>query len=337
MALTVGLAGIILLRMARNKLHLGMASTVILASICFTVHSANQPVQITEQENKLRVEINGELFTEYHFKGAPHVFFYPLIGPGGLPMTRNFPMVPDSKDEDHDHPHHRSLWYSHGDVNKVDFWSESAKAGKILHDKFIEVKSGNEFGLIKSENKWVAPSGEVVCRTEQTVRIYNRPSNERMMDFEVTIKAGEKDVVFGDTKEGSFGIRVAESMRLTLPKKKAGEGKIVQNTGVKDGATWGKQAAWCDYYGPVKGKIVGIAVFDHPSNPRHPTHWHVRDYGLFAVNPFGIHDFEKKPAGTGDFKVEAGKSATFRYRVLLHEGDEQKGKVAERFQEYAGK
>jgi hypothetical protein len=292
-------------------------------------------VKITEQDDQLSVEINGELFTEYHFKGAPHVYFYPLLGPGGLSMTRDYPMVPNSEGEEHDHPHHRSLWFSHGDVNKIDFWSEGAKAGKILHDKFIEVKSGTDSGLIKSENKWVALSGEVICRTEQTVRIYNRPKNERLMDFEVTIKAGDKPLVFGDTKEGSFGIRVAESMRLVHGKNKKGEGHIVQDTGVTDAKTWGKQASWCDYYGPVKGKTVGIAVFDHPQNPRHPTHWHVRDYGLFAVNPFGIHDFEKKPAGTGDFTVEAGKTATFRYRVYIHEGDEKQANVAERYQEYA--
>src|SRR3954466_13625167 len=96
-------------------------------------------VNITEQDDKLRIEINGELFTEYHFKGAPHVYFYPVLGPGGVPMTRNYPMVRDSEGEEHDHPHHRSLWYSHGAVNGVDFWSEGSKAGKILHDKFLSV------------------------------------------------------------------------------------------------------------------------------------------------------------------------------------------------------
>lgn len=251
-------------------------------------------------------------------------------------MTRDWPMA-ESAGEERDHPHHRSLWYSHGDVNKIDFWSELPKAGKILHDKFIEVNSGSESGVIRSENKWVAPNGEVVCRTEQSVRIYNRPANERMLDFDVTIKAGDKRLVFGDTKEGSFGIRVAESMRVVQPKKQAGPGHIVQDTGERDGKTWGKRAAWCDYYGPVKDKIVGVAIFDHPKNPRHPTHWHVRDYGLFAVNPFGIHDFEKKPAGTGDFAIEAGQTATFRYRVYIHEGDEKQGKVAERYQEYTSK
>jgi len=61
----------------------------------------------------------------------------------------------------------------------------------------------------------------------------------------------------------------------------------------------------------------------------------VRDYGLFAVNPFGIHDFEKKPAGTGDLVIPAGQSATFKYRFYFHKGDDKQGKVAELYREYA--
>ncbi|HUR47690.1 MAG TPA: PmoA family protein, partial [Candidatus Saccharimonadales bacterium] len=248
-------------------------------------------------------------------------------------MTRDYPMVPDSEGEDHDHPHHRSMWYSHGDVNGIDFWSETPKAGKIVHDKFLEIKSGQESGVIRSSCKWIAPDGDVTCTDERTFRVYNRPGNERVFDFEITIKAGDKPLVFGDTKEGSFGIRVAESMRFSHGKK-PGEGHIVLTSGQLDDKAWGKHSDWCDYYGPVHGKTVGIAIFDHPQNPRHPTTWHVRDYGLFAANPFGLHDFEKKEKGAGDLTIAPGKAVTFRYRVLLHEGDTKSAKVAERYTEY---
>jgi hypothetical protein len=298
--------------------------------------TAAEGVKITDQEGKLRVEVNGKLFTEYHYQGAPHVYFYPLIGPGGLPMTRNYPMVKDSENEAHDHPHHRSLWYSHGAVNGLDFWAETGKSGKIVHDKFLAVKSGEESGTIKSQNKWIAPDGKTTCLDERVFRVYAGPDHARIFDYEITFKAGAEPITLGDTKEGSMALRIAESMRLTQPKgQKKGEGKIVQSTGVTDDKTWGKRAAWCDYYGPVQGKVLGIAMFDHPSNPRHPTWWHVRDYGLFAANPFGIHDFEKKPAGTGDLVIPAGQSVSFKYRFYLHEGDTEQGKVAEWFEKYA--
>ena len=299
-----------------------------------SMDTAGTGVQITEADGKLLIKVNGEEFTEYRYTGAPHIYFYPVIGPGGARMTRDYPMVPNSDGEEHDHPHHRSLWYSHGSVNGIDFWSEGSRAGKIIHDKFLQIKSGQDQGVVRSTCKWVAPDGTITCTDERTFRVYARPNRERLFDFDITIKAGDKDLLFGDTKEGSMAIRVAESMRLIHGKNKPGEGHIVQSTGVKDGDTWGKHADWCDYYGPVGGKTVGIAMFDHPSNPRHPTTWHVRDYGLFAANPFGLHDFEKKEKGAGDLTVPAGKSITFRYRFYIHEGTTDEAKVAERYSDY---
>jgi hypothetical protein len=294
---------------------------------------AQQGVQILELTDRLRIEINGHLFTEYFFRNVPRPYYYPLMGPGELPTTRNWPMK-DTPGEDHDHPHHRSLWFAHGDINGQDFWTERAGSGKTIHEGFDEVKSGKDSAIIKCRNKWVAADGTVVCTDSRTFRVYNPgAAHERVFDFEITIKASNGELTFGDTKEGTMAIRVSETMKL---KAKAGGGHIVQSTGVRDNETWGKKAEWCDYYGPVEGRTLGIAMFDHPKNPRHATWWHVRDYGLFAANPFGQHDFEnlKENKTAGNLVVPAGKSITFKYRIYLHEGDEQQAKVAERFQRY---
>jgi sugar phosphate isomerase/epimerase len=285
-------------------------------------------VKITQHDDRVTVEINGKPFTEYRFREPQRPYFYPVIGPTGVPVIRHWPMG-DGPNEAHDHPHHKSLWYTHGAVNGVDFWADGK--GKIVHDKFVEVSSGPRVGVIKSQNKWVAPGGKVICTDTRTHRFHNTPDGQ-MMDFEVTIHASNGQVTMGDTKEGSMGMRLAPTMRL---KGEVGKGHIINSEGQTDGATWGKRAKWCDYYGPVDGEIVGVAIFDHPSNPRHPTWWHVRDYGLYAANPFGIHDFERKPAGTGDFVIPAGQSATFKYRFYLHRGDEKQGKVAEHYRDYA--
>jgi hypothetical protein len=290
-------------------------------------------VKITETGDRLRIEVNGQFFSEYHYKEVSRPFLYPIAGPGGLNMTRNFPMKADVPGEERDHPHHRSLWYAHGLINGHDFWAEGKKSGRTEHEKFLEIKSGPREGVIRSRNKLVAIDGSVVATEDFTIRIHAR-APAPMIDFDVTVHASNSELTFGDTKEGTMAIRVAESMRLKQ-RNKAGEGRIVNSEGVRDGATWGKRAKWCDYHGPVNGKTVGVAIFDHPSNPRHPTWWHVRDYGLFAANPFGLHDFEKQPAGAGDFKVAAGQSVTFRYRFYFHEGDEKQGQVAEQYKAYA--
>jgi len=298
-------------------------------------------VTIDDVDKKLRVEINGNLFTEYNFQDVPRPYFYPVIGPTGVPIIRHYPMNPDlDKGGDRkDHPHHKSLWFTHGEVNGQDFWGEGSNSGKIVHDKFIEVSSGRKVGVIKSKNKWVSRSGEVVCTDTRTHRFY-RPTGSgggQMMDFEVTIHASEgKKVVMGDTKEGSMAIRLTATMR---EEGNVAQGHIVNSEGHRgergEKGAWGKRAKWCDCYGPVEGQVVGVAIFDHPQNPKHPTWWHVRGYGLFAANPFGVHDFEQKEEGVGDITIPAGESLTFKYRFYFHKGDEKQGKVERHYREYA--
>ena len=314
----------------------GLALVAMISGLMADRNGSGDGVNIIPQEGFLRIEINGELFTKYHFTGERTVYFYPVHGPGGLPVTRNYPMK-TIDGESHDHPHHQSLWYAHGDVNGVDFWARTKNFGTIEHDRFLEIRSGKDSGLIRSANKWISKDGDLICRDERTFRVYNRPDNERLFDYEITYIAGEEPLVLGDTKEGSMAIRVAGSMPHK-PRHDTGgisPGHIVQSTGMRDGDTWGKRAAWCDYYGFVKGKIVGMAIFDHPDNPRHPTWWHVRDYGLFAANPFGLHYFEDRPPGSGNLTVPAGTSLTFKYRIYIHEGDEKQADVAGRYAEYA--
>ena len=315
-----------------------VAAVLVCGRLCSNAQDSGSKngVRLTELADRVRIEVNGQLLTEYVFKNVPRPFCYPLLGPANLPMTRNWPMK-EAPAEDRDHPHHRSLWFTHGAVNGHDFWSEARDFGKIVHDGFAEISSGKDTGVLRSKNKWVAKDGTVACTDELTLRVYNRPARERLFDYEITIHASHGEVTFGDTKEGSMAVRLNETMRLKPNKENQGKpgGHIVNSEGVRDGETWGKRAAWCDYHGPVEGKIAGIAIFDHPQNPRHPTWWHVRDYGLFAANPFGKHDFESLPDKTaGNLVVPAGKSVTFRYRIYIHEGDEKESKVAERYAEY---
>ena len=318
------------------------ASAALSLPVVLGTPAAGAEVVMKELTDRVRVEIGGELFTEYRFTGAPHVYFYPLIGPGGARMTRDWPMQ-DTPGEDHDHPHHRSLWFAHGLVNGGDFWTEEAThgtkapklpVGKIEHVKFIKVRGGEKEGVIRAALRWVAADGSVPLTSVQTFRV--QAGAERVIDFAMTLTAGETDVVFGDTKEGTMAVRIAESMRLLGADNKPGAGRMVNSAGDTDGKVWGRRAAWVDYAGPVDGKLVGIAVFEHPKNPRHPTRWHARDYGLFAANPFCEHEMDKaQPAGAGDFKLDAGQSATFQYRIVLHAGDAAQAKIAERFAEYA--
>ena len=302
---------------------------------------AQMGVNIKQLDDRLRVEIDGRLFTEYHFKDVPKPFFYPIIGPGNASMTRNYPMQ-DLGNETKDHPHHKGLYYGHGSVNGENFWAEQAPgAGRTVHVRFEEITSGPKVGTIRSQNRIVAADERIIGTDTRTIRIH-RTSDGPMLDFDITHHASNGTIIFDDTKEGTFAIRVAETMVHSHPRTgryktdRPDEGHIVNSNGARGGDAWGQRAAWVDYYGPVDGKTVGIAIFDHPSNPRYPTWWHARTYGLFTANPFGVHDFEglENPRA-GEFTIPAGKSATFRYRIYIHAGDEKAARVAEHYKEYA--
>jgi Methane oxygenase PmoA len=306
----------------------GLAVVSMLAGCA---NAAPQPrVRIHETNQVVQVELDGRLFTQYHFRDVSRPFLYPILAPDDRHMTRRWPQE-EIAGEERDHPHHKGLWWAHGDANGVDFWSESKDAGRTVHQSFAEITSGAEFGVITSRNRWIAKDGKVIASDERTMRFYAPKGDQRWIDFTITIFASHGDLVLGDTKEGSMAIRIAESMRLKQPKGAAGQGHIENSDGVKDGYTWGKRASWVDYTGPVEGKTVGVAIFDHPSNPRFPTWWHVRDYGLFAANPFGVHDFEKKDKGAGNLTLPSGRSTTFRYRFVFHPGDTDQSRMNEAF------
>jgi hypothetical protein len=79
---------------------------------------------------------------------------------------------------------------------------------------------------------------------------------------------------------------------------------------------------------------LGIAILNHPSSFRYPTHWHIRSYGLFAANPWGLGDFTGKKQD-GSHTMKKGESLTLRYRVIFHAGDEKQAGIADAFAEYS--
>ncbi len=275
------------------------------------------------------IKIDGRLFTEYLVKSGAKPILWPIIGPTAKPMTRAYPME-EGTDERKDHVHQRSLWFTHGDVNGINFWAEQGVHGTIVHRDFVRIQSGAE-ALVVTRNDWLAPDGKKQCEDERRFS-FGLDGKTRRIDFDITLTASNGPVKFGDTKEGTMGLRLAQTMNVN---SKLG-GRIINSEGLTDKAAWGKQAAWVDYHGPVDGQTVGVAILNHPSSFRFPTYWHVRDYGLFTANPFGWHDFLGSKKVDGSYTLPAGKSITLRYRILFHLGDEKVGKIAESYTKYAG-
>jgi len=290
-------------------------------------------VDLRRHDGRIDVDVGGAPFTALNYgPDWSRPFLHPVIGPYGGPLTRAYPMRTDVPGEKQDHPHHKSLWVAWGDVNGTDNWSEDRKRGHAT--QVIRAITGSESGPVSGRLTcavdWLSEQGVKVMEEDREIVVWNTPASGRVLDLTVGFRATQGPVRFGDTKEGGIcSIRVASSMDAS------GAGTIVNSYGgTNEAETWGKRAHWCDYYGPVNGRTVGIAIFDHPANLRYPTYWHVRDYGLMTANPFGLSHFLNDKARDGSHVLAAGQALTFRYRVYCHAGTTAEGAVAVRYHDF---
>ena len=301
-------------------------------------------VKLTQLPDRISVEVDGKPFTEF-FVGAsaPKPYLHPLRSASGKPVTRFYPMETVAG-ESHDHPHHRGLWFTHGIVNGYDFWAneESQKGegkgkGRVVLKKVNDLKSGKKSGLVAATFDWEDPKGKALLTESRTMTFYS-DKTLRTIDFDITLTAKEQ-VKFGDTKEGTFAIRLAAGLEEKEKKSLASPprtGTMVAADGRKgEKAVWGKRSPWVDYAGELEGEKLGVAIFDHPSNPKHPTYWHSRSYGLFAANIFGEHDFYSDKSRDGGLTLGPGETMRFRYRVVIHPGDNADAGIAQMYEKWA--
>lgn len=305
----------------------------LLFVFCVSPLSAGD-VTVRETASGYEVLVDGELYVGYlkDYKGTP--ILWPVVGPSGKKMTRDFPMVSrDDNSEAKDHQHHRSIWFTHGEVNDSDFWVMNKQ--KVVHKKFQKAESDGKKAIIVSENDWEGKDGKVLCSDVRTMR-FGETGGDRYLDFDIKITAVADTVVFGDTKEGTFGIRVPGTMDVDAKKRNPEWGGSILNAkGDKDDSAWAKRSPWVAYSGPVEGETLTITAMNHPSSFRYPSYWHVRTYGLFAANPFGVHDFENTKEKTGNLEMKKGDSITLRYRVLFQEGKADPERIGKAFEDYS--
>ena len=310
-----------------------------LVTLLFVPASARAEVTAERNKRGVAIKIDGKPFTEYLTKAGHSPAMWPVIGPTGKPVTRSYPFTPPTDQEKNDHPHHQSIWFTHDKVGGSNFWAANKNDEKedsgthIAHREFVDVSSSGDTATIVTKNDWME-GDKRICEDQRKVVFGKGPAESRWIDFTITIKATDGDVTFGDTKEGSFAVRVADSMRVEA---KQG-GRIVNSDGKENVAAWGLPARWVDYTGPVEGETVGITIMSHPKSFRPLPRWHVRTYGLFAANPFGEKGFpETEAAKQGEFTLKKGDSIALRYRVWLHRGKTNPAEIDRAFSEFAAK
>lgn len=288
--------------------------------LCLPLSSyAADKVEFTHTESEITITIGGKEFTRFETgEKWKKPFFHPVFV-NGTDITR--PVDPNEKE----HPHHKGIWVSIDEVDEIKFWAEK---GIIRNQRTMFATDLNTgIGEMTIVNHWLGDDGAPVVEETTIVRIHPN----RLMTFDINFTTQKDEVVFDDTKEGLLGFRMAQSMR------ESEGGTAIGADGAKGtAALWGKPNKWIDYYGKVNDKVFGVALMDHPENLR-PSRYHVRNYGLFSLSPFGEKSYTNGQEEAKPYHLKPGEKLKLRYAIYFHTGDTAEGHVEAVYQQFVGK
>lgn len=290
-----------------------------LAVLAGLLSQADASVTLTQGKDTVVIKINDREFSTFNYKAdLPKPFMFPVRGSDGTVLTRD--IIYDRTKGDH--PHHKGIWVAVDEVGGVQHWAEK---GKIVNREVeLVVERGNP-AQMRVTNQWLDEEEKPVVTETTLVSIFE--SGLFAYDIRFTAERDEP-IEFGDTKEGLLGFRMVDSMQETPKKSKAPGGVVTNATGdVGTAATWGRPTDWIDYYGQVDGKTFGVALFDHPLNFRR-SRYHVRNYGLFSVSPFGESAYTGRKRPADPFHLHPGDELRLRYGLFIHDGNTKEADVA---------
>jgi hypothetical protein len=285
--------------------------------------SGGQTVRFVEKADRIDILFGDRLFSRYLFADSlTKPVLHPVHFPSGATATRGFPLAPEPG-ESNDHPHHIGVFFTVDEVNGSGFWNNISGLPRVRHVRTLFKKEGKGKGILSTVSEWIGKNGKALLREDRTMAFY--PEERRTtVDFILRLTALDTMVVFSDTKEGMFAIRVSDKL-----KEEGGSG-LYMNSGGEESEknVWGKRANWVRLEGTFGGKPFGIVLMNHPASTNSPTYWHARGYGLFSADPLGQLVFEQTRgnlnAAPFNLTLKPGEGAPFYFRMVLYEGESQK-------------
>lgn len=253
-------------------------------------------------EQQVALAIDGvERVRWYASERYPRPFFFPLMGPSGLPLTRmGHPGAPN-------HDHHRSVWFAHHRVLGIDFWSDQTTA-VIRQKQWRAYEDGQEEGRMAIDLAWYdGHDPEPLILQEVIVAIRPSREGEFFLEVQTSMKSVAQQLELGVTHFGLLAVRVAKAISAVF-----GTGQLTGSSGkTGEEQLFGQSLAWVDYSGEIKDGIQeGITYFDHPDNLTFPSKWHVRDDGWM-----GASVCRDKPV-----LLRNDTPTTWRYLLYVHSG-----------------
>lgn len=261
------------------------------------------------------VSWNGQPVLTYRYSSdLTKPYIHPLLTPAGHSVTLDSPP---------DHIHHHGLMFAWGSVRPLSepagyhltFWGEEGDPhvlGRIIPSPTVApaVTVERDAVRIVTHNEWRRVSDGLLVITERREVISHKPRSESAnLVTWISEQRAEMGLVLGPTpgRDVSYyglGFRTPRDMTWGLVANSNGR------TGVE--ACYGDRAQWCAYATDVV-PARGFAMFDHPSNPRHPT-------GFFVMNDaFGY--MTASLVSHEEYPLRRGEVLRLCYGVLAFDGD----------------
>ncbi len=266
--------------------------------------------------SKIDILINNNLFTSYNFsQEEKYPFFFPVNGPSNASVTSM---------RNGNYPHHSSLFFGCDKVNGGNYWQEGLERGQIISLRADIIESGNDKVIIESENIWRRPNANSPIKDFRKITITTPSKDVYQIDFEIVMEM-LMDVTIEKTNHSLFSGRMDADLAVI-------NGGIMINADGDKGEkeTFGKKSAWIDFYGKRGDKFEGMAILQHPTNEWYPSPWFTRDYGFFSPTPMYWPQNDKETT------LKKGQTIQLKYRVLVHSGNTESAKIAERFEKFKG-
>jgi len=331
-------------------------AAVILVSLalCTTAAQAAPEVEFVKSKDKIDVKIAGHIVTTYIYGDKrPKPSFVPVRTLSGIELTRRYPLTELAGGSDNE-PHHVGLYFAADQVNGTNFWNNTSNSPQIKHIETKEAVGGDGKGTLSTVANWINKKDRILLEENRTMTfISGKNAGEYAIDFSVDLTAKDDKVVFKDIEEGVFAFRLSDYLREAkgdnypqpgkpLPKESVrGTGMFFSSNGDQRAKNiWGKRAGWVALNGVRKGKVVGVAILNHPESFNYPTYWHVRAYGLLSGNPTGQGDFlrqskyQKNPVLWLNTTLKKGQTIHFRFMVIVYEGIKTQDQIEQRFKDF---
>ena len=211
------------------------------------------------------------------------------------------------------HRHQTGLYWGPTRINGRDFFHNYRKdywkhlenrQGKDSMEFHSELLDGKGAPMLRDRQAWHCQTGK----------------DHYILDLQWTGTALQ-DVTIGKYSYGGLFLR--------MPWKRGIKAACLNSEGQKNQQGEGKAAKWVDLAMQIEGmtEMAHIVMIDHPENPGYPTLWRID--GQFGVGP--------ALARRGNIRIPKGESLTYRYRLVVYEGNDFKTPLVEQAMKDFGK